>query len=419
MIIFFKFKNAGSFADETVLDLRATRSTEYEDSISTICGERILPISGIFGANASGKSNVYGAFATMMTYISNSANTIIAKQMFDEARFWTYRFDEVICNEDMEYEIAFTLDDNIDEKEMIYKYGFSISENGISEEWLQYKTQYSEFKDIFIRTNYNQLDIKSAIDLKIKENILASLNNKSLVLSLAANLNEKLSKRIHNYFINSIILDFSRENIEKILYSNYTDYINFEENKNNLIKFLSIFDDSIKDIKIKNYDPRTKIKEIETTHIVKSKSYPLNLLNESTGTKKMIILYSLFARVLTHGGYIFIDELSDSLHSLLMRYIMQLFTNNNTNPGKAQLLFTSHDHWLMNASILRRDEIWLTEKNSEGKSELYSISDFKDYDGEKIRKDENLDKNYMVGKYGGIPIIKSSSNNSNLEKIYA
>jgi AAA15 family ATPase/GTPase len=120
----------------------------------------------------------------------------------------------------------------------------------------------------------------------------------------------------------------------------------------------------------------------------------------------MFALYPILQEVLNDGGVLFIDELNAKLHPLLVRTFIQSFTNPELNKHKAQLIFTTHDAWQLNNSLLRRDEIWFTEKSSDGISSLYSLADFVDEEGVKIRKDENFEKNYLLGKYGAIPSMK-------------
>ena len=110
--------------------------------------------------------------------------------------------------------------------------------------------------------------------------------------------------------------------------------------------------------------------------------------------------------VLSTGGVLFIDELNARLHPLLVRAFVITFLDPEINTNHAQLIFTSHDSWQLNGNILRRDEIWFTEKDINGISCLFSLADFVDEDGVKIRKDENYEKNYLLGKYGAIPTLK-------------
>ena len=121
----------------------------------------------------------------------------------------------------------------------------------------------------------------------------------------------------------------------------------------------------------------------------------------------MFALYPELREVLQNGGIYFVDDLDARLHPLLVRNIILTFLNTKINTQHAQLVFTTHDTWQLSNQLLRRDEIWFTEKNDQGISALYSLADFVDEDGTRIRKDENYEKNYLLGKYGAIPALKS------------
>ena len=120
----------------------------------------------------------------------------------------------------------------------------------------------------------------------------------------------------------------------------------------------------------------------------------------------MFALYPALQDTLESGGVLFVDELNARLHPLLVRGFLITFLNPETNPNHAQLVFTTHDSWQLSNNLLRRDEIWFTEKEQSGVSTLYSLADFVDEDGSKIRKDESYEKNYLLGKYGAIPTLK-------------
>jgi AAA15 family ATPase/GTPase len=131
------------------------------------------------------------------------------------------------------------------------------------------------------------------------------------------------------------------------------------------------------------------------------------LEEESAGTLKMFALYPELQDVLQKGGVYFIDELNARLHPLLVRNFILTFLNPEINTQHAQLVFTTHDTWQLSNRLLRRDEIWFTEKDNREVSTLYSLADFVDEDGARIRKDESYEKNYLIGKYGAIPTLKS------------
>ena len=137
----------------------------------------------------------------------------------------------------------------------------------------------------------------------------------------------------------------------------------------------------------------------------KTASIPLE--EESDGTLKMFALYPALQDALETGGLLCIDELNARLHPLLVRSFLITFLDPKINKNHAQIVFTTHDTWQLSNNLLRRDEIWFTDKAEDGTTTLYSLADFVDKDGDKIRKDESYEKNYLLGKYKAIPSLKA------------
>lgn len=410
MLLQFTFKNFRSFKDENILDMRATKVTELSYHVRKIGNDKILPITAVYGANASGKSNVIHALGFMRMCITTSMifNTDIdnSKLKFpygDNIKFcFTDNNDEVSSY----FETIFIL-----KNKKRYSYGFIIDKNGFKEEWLKLIKSNNEYTDIVIRKNYKLTTYKTR-NIKMDENIKTSLNHTSLVLTLGAMLNDKLLIEIRNWFNNMNIVDFGNPIIDTVISKNIVsnELINGKL-KTSFLNYLASFDNSIIDYTIKkqaNEENEKNSYKIYTHHkIIGSndiKKIPLSL--ESSGTQKMITLFIHFYKAIQNGTLIFIDELNAKLHPLLVRLILNMFSNPETNPNNAQLIFTTHDTWLMHKDILRRDEIWFTDKNKDGISELYSFVEFKDDKGKGIRNDENYEKNYLLGKYGAIPSLK-------------
>ena len=126
---------------------------------------------------------------------------------------------------------------------------------------------------------------------------------------------------------------------------------------------------------------------------------------ESSGTNKLFDLSGPIFETLFSGAVLVIDELDAKMHPLISQYIIELFNNPETNPKNAQLIFTTHDTHLLSQKILRRDQIWFTEKDSKEQTDLYSLIDIVLPDGTKPRNDANYEKNYITGRYGAIPYI--------------
>lgn len=180
-----------------------------------------------------------------------------------------------------------------------------------------------------------------------------------------------------------------------------------------VIEYFASFDEHIKDFEIEklpqNADSKEETYKISSLHKkIDTDAFaaiPLNM--ESAGTLKMFALYPELQDVLEKGSIFFIDELNARLHPLLVRNFLLTFLNPEINTKHAQLIFTTHDTWQLSNQLLRRDEVWFTEKDEQGISKLYSLADFVDESGARIRKDESYEKNYLIGKYGAIPTLRS------------
>lgn len=154
--------------------------------------------------------------------------------------------------------------------------------------------------------------------------------------------------------------------------------------------------------------------EVFTKHIVDGYKAELNLSEESSGTKKLFGLLPFIAKSLLEGNTLVIDELDAKIHPLLLKHIIELFTDMKVNRYGAQLIFTSHDLSTMTSKIFRRDEIWFVAKVNGQNSKLYSLVEFKTDKGEVVRKDAKYDKQYLEGKYGADPYLRKIIDRSTL-----
>ena len=415
MLLQFNFKNFKSFRDDTSLDLTATKISEYSNHVISIGNEKILPIVAIFGANASGKSNVLEAFRYMTTYVASSLNyggdESRKKNKSEFLNPTPFLFDASSKDAKSSFEVYFISSEANGAKS--YNYGFTVNSTGIKEEWLNYKSKTSRggYKRIFYR-NGSELDL-SGIALKSQENLRIALEKETLIVSLGSKLKIAKLKLIRDWFMNNELADFGRP-VENFFLSEQLpdDFVESKDVRDKIINYFSAFDPSIIGFEvepIESDDDRKSSKvRIDAIHKMigseDTATIPLKL--ESAGTLKMFALYPLLQDVLETGGVLFVDELNARLHPLLVRTFVITFLNQETNPNHAQLVFTSHDSWQLNSNILRRDEVWFSEKSSDGISTLYSLADFLDEDGLKIRKDENYEKNYLLGKYGAIPTMR-------------
>ena len=411
MLIQFNFKNYKSFRDDTTLDLTATKITELSDHVVNIGNEKLLPAAAIYGANASGKSNVIDAFAFMTKYVilSFAYGGDSGKVTSGEPRLKVtpFLFDSQSSDSESSFEVFFM--DTKEQSCKSYNYGFTINKEGISEEWLNYKAKTArKYSPIFYRSK-DELDL-SGLPKKSQDNLKISLQKETLIVSLGAKLKIAKLAMIRNWFLNTTVANFGNpmENafLSSVIPSGFADD---ESVQANVIKYLSAFDSSIIKFnveKLKSDDEKNHYKIDAVHRTLDGGTAAIPLKDESDGTLKMFALYPVLQDALENGGVLLIDELNARLHPLLVRNILLTFLNPDINSNHAQIVFTTHDSWQLSNNILRRDEIWFTEKDARGVSSLYSLADFVDEDGTKIRKDESYEKNYLVGKYGAIPTLK-------------
>ncbi|SDW75174.1 hypothetical protein SAMN04487759_1455 [Kandleria vitulina] len=411
MLIQFNFKNYKSFRDETTLDLSATNITEFSERVEKVNGEKILPVAAIYGANASGKSNVYSAFAFMSKYVLNSFNYGDDRKEYDEVRPSPFLFDSKSEAEDTTFEVYFTLPK--DQSEYVYNYGFCLGIEGVTEEWLNYRVANSEkSKTIFYRDK-DTLDL-SGISKKSRDNIKIALEQQVLVASLGAKLKINECKMVRDWFKENEFADFgnavSNFFLSRMLPSGFVEDASVQDD---VVNFFSSFDDQIKGFEVNKIpspdNDKAERYTIDALHkkLNSEELAKIPLSSESAGTLKMFALYSELQSVLKKGSILFVDELNARLHPLLVRNIILTFYNPKVNVNNAQLIFTTHDTWQLSNQLLRRDEIWFTEKDKNGVSTLYSLVDFVDEKGTRIRKDESYEKNYLLGKYGAIPTLNN------------
>ena len=415
MLLQFYFSNYRSFEGEGILDMRASGSNELSSHIRNTLNEKVLPVTAIYGANASGKSSVFEAFQFMVLCVLESLSfSDDNKKNPYKLKVDSFKFSES-REKPSEFEINYI--DKKGKKELYYNYGFKIDNSGILEEYLASNTKTGvkrneDYTYIFKRERNQKLYLDSSIE-KFRENLEISLKEKTLLVSLGAKLNIDEFIRVRTWFINTEVINFSNSLygafLENILPNNI---IESEEVRKNLVSFINSFDDSIIDIEVEkisaidendkdNYRVFTIHKSDKGTSTAR-----ISMNEESSGTKKMFSLYQTLLDVLEKGGVFFADELDIKLHPLLMRNILLTFTDKEKNPNNAQLIFTTHNTIYMDMDLLRRDEIWFVEKDN-GVSNLYSLDDITNEKGEKVRKDSNYEKHYLLGNYGAIPNLKN------------
>ena len=414
MLVQFRFKNFKSFRDEAVLDLSAAKMTEFSERVVSIGGERLLRTAAIYGANASGKSNVYEAFFYMSLYVRNSFNYGDDREGFAQYRPIPFLFDSTSADEESLFEVYFMLPG--DSREKMYHYGFCVNHDGVTEEWLNTKAKTArKYNPVFYRNEKEgekDLDL-SGLTKSGRENVRAALDSRTLIVSLGAKLKVEVCKMVRDWFLVNEFSNFGNPRVNARLSQRVPNgFIEDKAVQQRVVAYFASFDSSIKDFRVERLPPDETVQgeryRIDSLHkkfdCDDIAAIPLGW--ESAGTLKMFALYPELQSVLAHGSVFVIDELNARLHPLLVRNFLLLFLNPKINVHNAQLIFTTHDTWQLSNRLLRRDEIWFTEKDARGVSTLYSLADIADEDGARVRKDVSYEKNYLLGKYGAIPALR-------------
>jgi hypothetical protein len=385
---------------------------------------RLLRSAVIYGANASGKSNIINALQTMWKIILQSAKS----QRGDEIPIEPFAFNPENSVQPTEFDITFILDN------LRFQYGFAVTKKQVVEEWL-----YTfDKKDEPITWFERELDVETGHYNWLDDNILPSekifwqksTRDNELFLAKAVQMNADILQGVFDYFEGK---RFGIVNIVEDLYLNtFTQYMceTNESIKIKTIKFLKFADNSIFDIEIKSnkvsslfneakvidnfFVKENAIKklmeggfldEIMIGRKINGHIYYLPLASESLGTKKIFIIAAGFISALDCSDILIIDELNTHLHPLLTDYLIQQFNNPITNPNNAQLIFTTHDVSVLTNKNFRKDQVWFVRKTEQLNSELYSLAEFKD-----ISRNEKYANNYLLGRYDGIPYLPQLPN---------
>ena len=382
--------------------MEATSLKEHEYNVAKTENGEYLKVSAIYGANASGKTNVLQAFDYMKKRILVSDDSK-KNSPIDEENIYSF----MINNAPIALEVEILAKNN-----KIYKYGFEVLKDTIISEWL-FEKRVNKFYAIFEREN-NNVSMKPN---KISD--LVNIDERTLFLNIYSKIdrnNEDFSN-VYDWFVNSMYLDLGNPNFERFINNRVSLKILSDENyKKELLKFIKTFDSGIEGIRttpdsIKAVKSNNGIIDIEVLHRGENgelKALPFYL--ESNGTRKMFHLFDFFMDALKNGMVLFVDELDAKLHPLLTRYIINLFHNSQTNIGNGQLIYSTHDTVNLNKETFRRDEIWFAEKDKDGISEIYALSDYILEDdknaGKKVRNDATYNKDYLTGRYGAIPVLE-------------
>jgi uncharacterized protein len=408
MVLEIRLGNFFSIKDEVVLDFRAAninsanakalKSNVFEQGKTTMLKTMI-----IYGANASGKSNIIKAirFCNAMVFESHNHNENTVYN------FQPFKFEEY-SNKPSTYFIRFILHD------IEYEYSYSLTRTHIVTESLHYYPK-GRIKEIFTRDErrgklkkekYTFTDV-----IKRPMDVTENTSDKTLYISRASQMDREIAKEIFNYFHRTFILNYLGFGVSAI--ENITN-----QNKLQLIEALKIADSDIEEVKIKLLkkpgknihadltNMTLKVEDVVQDHLqIKTyhKADPAIafdfLTEESQGTIKLFFIMLTLLDVVKNNKVLLIDEIEDSLHPKIIEYIFNLFRAGE----KAQLLCTTHNTKSLDLRKIRKDQVYFVNKKQDSSSDLYSLYDYSDF-----RDTMDLEKAYLQGRFDAIPIINDS-----------
>lgn len=418
MILELKVKNFRSIKDwQSFSMLAENKVKEHADTIFENAGQNILGTAIIYGRNASGKSNILKAFQAIQYMVLRSAEFKIDK---DIPPFQPYKLDKSYLILPTEIYIDFIAKDNI---RYVYEIGFTATK--ILYENLKFYPKSQ--RATLIERKYGEPIKYGEYLTGRKKDIEEKLYENQLFLSKVSTHKLEGLTAAYLFFTEGLYIStFHDSKYDNFLIQNFTnkmaknDIPYFKENINNLMRVADTGIDciDIKEIEI-NIDSlpedmtdekkqelvETYKHKIRTTHkkfdgekedgIIEFK-----LSEESTGTIKLLAMGGLILEALADGQVLVVDELDKSLHPKLTRALIKIFHSKKTNPNNAQLIFATHDVSLLDNELFRRDQVWFAEKEYEGYSHYYAISDIAG-----VRPNAPFEKYYMSGRFGANPVI--------------
>ncbi|MHC5764124.1 MAG: AAA family ATPase [Nostoc sp.] len=366
---------------------------------------KLLKSAAIYGANASGKSNLAKALSFMKWFMINSSKETQSTEKIGVEPFELSTETEALPSF---FEIVFLLNGTK------YKYGFEANQKRVISEWLSYVPNTSLTR-LFERVyDGNSRKIKYLSKKFQAQDIYPKTRSNALFLSVAAQFNVEIAEKILDWLTKKVNIVSGLDDRDHLSYT--ISYLaNKNYNKSEIIQLIKKLDLGIKQIRIKEAKniPIEKIpypfkgeNSIKTGHerfdrrgnYISIKFFDLDN-QESEGTKKIISIAGLLVDTLKYGKVLIFDELDARLHPLISKAIVELFNSKNTNPNNAQLIFMTDDTNLLSNKLFRRDQIWFTEKNKYGATDLYSLVEYK------IQNETSFESDYIKGRYGAIPFI--------------
>ncbi len=411
MLLQFSVENFQSIRDKVILSLEPSVDKEHPENIIEKGVFRAMNTLAVYGANASGKTALFKALTVSLIAVRRSVDSQITTSL----PFVPFMFDEESRNKPSSFEYIFVAKNG-----KKYVYGFSAFSDRVVEEYL-YVYNSAKPSLIFDRTDTDQYGFPRALKKEMELIKQRNTENKFFI-STATSWNVEATKPAFEWLATGIDTFTNINDMQGIaleLYRNEKDgeYTNFT------CKLMRNADINISKIQIDareltperlNQNPFgivfqiPNVKDqyeyrITTGHFIKDKDgnekeYHLQLADESMGTQQLFTYGPILKRVFTSGKVLVIDEIDKSLHPFIVKYLINLFSNPDINIGGSQLIVTTHETPLLSLETFRRDQIYFTEKDADsGVTDLYSLDEFS------VRKTDNIEKGYLLGRYGAIP----------------
>ena len=428
MILNISIKNFRSFKDEIVFSMVAESSKSKENNIfmqSLAQGESSVRLNNsalLFGANASGKSNLFNALFSIVKFITKT-KTEAGKPI---QLYQPFLFEENSKTQPVEFSIEFVNTDNIK-----YRYELTIDKMIVLAEKLYYwpKNKITLLFERVIPENSDALTHIGKPGQSLDFQPIPVFNNQAVLSKFGQDIPNEILTSVYLYFSNISIINISNYNMFSVFTSEITELLS--KNKillNRMNALLTHADTGIKAIMIEEKDEDSFVFPDEIDKGIKlwlrnKYSYKtvaihnkyigqeaagegeLPFSEESSGTKQLFTIGGAILDALDKGKPILIDEMDIYLHTNISKMLITLFQNKRINKKNAQLIVATHDVNLLDRTLFRKDQIWFTEKDEYGVSSLYTLQDFTD-----VREDTPFDKWYMAGKFGAVPVIKSLEN---------
>lgn len=404
MILEYTCENYKSIKEKVTFSMLASRDNSFENLLIPFNGISINKIASIYGANGSGKTSFIESLRFLRILVCNSNN----HQPGDKIRQFSHKLCDV--QKPTKYTIQFVIDD------IRYAYGLAYTTDQIVSEYLYYFPHGKQAK-IFDRT-LNDISFGDKFK-KDFESILNFSKPNKLFLSVSANYSSvKEAETVFLFFKEDLVFYPLPENQNNWFEYSIENLTNNSNLKATFIKFMNSIGCPIQNIYTKfekavvtpemlPSDMPNSLKEIfaqaKEARIIEAKldygTFSVDLNEESNGIKKLFEVICPIIDIILRDKILIWDEMETSLHPSIVNEILRLILHGNSK-SRAQIIFSTHDTNLLDLTRFRRDQIWFTELTPSRSTDLYSLAELKN-----VRKDENISKGYLNGKYGAIPFI--------------